>query len=210
MGGAGRGVTTTSSARRSTRSRPSSRDSVLAAHPRTNFKTGKIEALAAGVRDKPETAIVLGPVTFEQQPNLVGHRTDIEQLGVVVEAEPLRLQRGPQEHPVSGRTVAVSRRPVRTRSPRQRGRCQGSLCPRSRCPCHSCRTCRRAPARRRDDCLLRVPDHATSSASANTTLPRRPGSRLRANASRAEVSGYTSTGGGRSSPVSARLVIDWS
>jgi hypothetical protein len=33
------------------------RDSVLAAHPRTNFKTGMIEALAAGVRGKPETAI---------------------------------------------------------------------------------------------------------------------------------------------------------
>jgi Bacterial low temperature requirement A protein (LtrA) len=45
-------------------------------------------------------------------------------------------------------------------------------------------------------------------ATASTTLPRRPGSRLRANASRADVSGYTSTGGGRSSPVSARLAID--
>jgi len=33
------------------------RDAVLAAHPRTNFKTGMIEALAAGVRDKPETAV---------------------------------------------------------------------------------------------------------------------------------------------------------
>ena len=33
------------------------RDLVLAAHPRTNFKTGMIEALATGVRDKPETAI---------------------------------------------------------------------------------------------------------------------------------------------------------
>ena len=32
------------------------RDAVLAAHPRTKFKTGMIEALAAGVRDKPETA----------------------------------------------------------------------------------------------------------------------------------------------------------
>jgi hypothetical protein len=32
------------------------RDAVLAAHPRTNFKTGMIEALADGVRDKPETA----------------------------------------------------------------------------------------------------------------------------------------------------------
>jgi HD domain len=33
------------------------RDAVLAAHPRTNFKTGMIEALSAGVRDKPETAV---------------------------------------------------------------------------------------------------------------------------------------------------------
>jgi hypothetical protein len=33
------------------------RDAVLAAHPRTKFKTGMIEALSAGVRDKPETAV---------------------------------------------------------------------------------------------------------------------------------------------------------
>jgi hypothetical protein len=33
------------------------REAVLAAHPRAEFKTGMIEALAAGVRDKPETAI---------------------------------------------------------------------------------------------------------------------------------------------------------
>jgi hypothetical protein len=33
------------------------RDAVLAVHPRTRFKTGMIEALAAGARDKPETAI---------------------------------------------------------------------------------------------------------------------------------------------------------
>jgi hypothetical protein len=33
------------------------RDAVLVAHPRTKFKTGMIEALAAGVRDKPETAV---------------------------------------------------------------------------------------------------------------------------------------------------------
>ena len=32
-------------------------DAVLAAHPRTKFKTGMIEALAQGVRDKPETAV---------------------------------------------------------------------------------------------------------------------------------------------------------
>ena len=33
------------------------RDAVLAAHPRTKFPTGMIEALAAGVRDKPDTAV---------------------------------------------------------------------------------------------------------------------------------------------------------
>jgi HD domain len=32
------------------------RDAVVAAHPRTGFKTGMIRALSAGVRDKPETA----------------------------------------------------------------------------------------------------------------------------------------------------------
>ena len=33
------------------------RDDVLAAHPRTKCRTGMIEALSAGVRDKPETAV---------------------------------------------------------------------------------------------------------------------------------------------------------
>jgi hypothetical protein len=33
------------------------RDAVLAAHPRTKFKSGVIAALAAGIRDKPETAV---------------------------------------------------------------------------------------------------------------------------------------------------------
>jgi hypothetical protein len=33
------------------------RDPVLAAHPLTGFKTGMIEALSAGVGDKPETAV---------------------------------------------------------------------------------------------------------------------------------------------------------
>jgi hypothetical protein len=33
------------------------RNAVLAAHPRTEFKTGMIEALAAGIRHKPETAV---------------------------------------------------------------------------------------------------------------------------------------------------------
>ena len=32
------------------------RDAVIAAHPRTGFKEGILEALAAGVRDKPQTA----------------------------------------------------------------------------------------------------------------------------------------------------------
>jgi HD domain len=34
------------------------RDAVIAVHPRTRFKEGIIEALAAGVRDKPQTAFV--------------------------------------------------------------------------------------------------------------------------------------------------------
>jgi HD domain len=33
------------------------RAAVLAAHPRTGFKKGMIEALATGIRDKPETAV---------------------------------------------------------------------------------------------------------------------------------------------------------
>jgi hypothetical protein len=32
------------------------REGVLAAHPRTDFKTGIVEAFSAGMRDKPETA----------------------------------------------------------------------------------------------------------------------------------------------------------
>jgi HD domain-containing protein len=32
------------------------RDAVLAAHPRTNFKTGIVDAFAAGMREKPQTA----------------------------------------------------------------------------------------------------------------------------------------------------------
>jgi hypothetical protein len=35
---------------------PEQREAVLAAHPRTGFKTGMIEAMSAGVRHKPETA----------------------------------------------------------------------------------------------------------------------------------------------------------
>ena len=36
---------------------PEQRDAVLAAHPRTKFKTGMIEALAAGISYKPQTAV---------------------------------------------------------------------------------------------------------------------------------------------------------
>jgi len=35
---------------------PEQRNAVLAAHPRTNFKTGIIEAFAAGISYKPHTA----------------------------------------------------------------------------------------------------------------------------------------------------------
>ena len=56
------------------------------------------------------------------------------------------------------------------------------------------------------------PGRDATHVTANTTLPRRPGSRLRANASRADASGKTSTDGGRSSPASASLASDvsWS
>src|SRR4051794_28924011 len=56
--------------------------------------------------------------------------------------------------------------------------------------------------------LMRSVRHAA----AKTTLPGGRRSRLRANASRADASGKTSTGGGRSSPASASLAIDvsWS
>ena len=36
---------------------PEQRDAVLAAHPRTKFKAGMIEALAAGIGYKPQTAV---------------------------------------------------------------------------------------------------------------------------------------------------------
>jgi hypothetical protein len=35
---------------------PAEREAVVAAHPRTGFKTGIVEAFAAGIRDKPQTA----------------------------------------------------------------------------------------------------------------------------------------------------------
>jgi hypothetical protein len=36
---------------------PQQRAAVLAAHPRTRFKAGMIEALSEGTRDKPETVV---------------------------------------------------------------------------------------------------------------------------------------------------------
>ena len=35
---------------------PEQREAVVAAHPRTGFKSGIVEAFSAGMRDKPETA----------------------------------------------------------------------------------------------------------------------------------------------------------
>ena len=35
---------------------PQQREAVLAAHPRTDFKAGIVEAFSAGIRDKPDTA----------------------------------------------------------------------------------------------------------------------------------------------------------
>jgi hypothetical protein len=55
---------------------PEQRAAVLAAHPRTNFKTGIVEAFLAGMRDKPETTfgtvnadIVEGTVPGYVRPN---------------------------------------------------------------------------------------------------------------------------------------------
>jgi hypothetical protein len=52
---------------------PGQRDAVLAAHPRTGFKAGMIDALAEGVRHKPETAIgtFLTDVLAESVPGYV-------------------------------------------------------------------------------------------------------------------------------------------
>jgi hypothetical protein len=53
------------------------RDEVLAAHPRTAFKTGIIDAFSAGMRDKPETTfgtmntdILEGTVPGYVRPNM--------------------------------------------------------------------------------------------------------------------------------------------
>jgi hypothetical protein len=35
---------------------PTHQDAVIAAHPRTNFKAGIVEAFYEGMKDKPETA----------------------------------------------------------------------------------------------------------------------------------------------------------
>jgi hypothetical protein len=60
--------------------------------------------------------------------------------------------------------------------------------------------------------LIGLLDNSSYAATASTTLPRRPGCRLRANASRAELSGNTSTGGRRRSPASTSLASEssWS
>jgi hypothetical protein len=43
-------------------------------------------------------ALVLGAVALDEA-DVVEHRADVEQLGVVVQAELLALQRAPEEHP---------------------------------------------------------------------------------------------------------------
>jgi hypothetical protein len=57
-----------------------------------------LEEGAGGVRPVDLEALVLGAVTLEQS-EVVEHRTDVEQFGVVVKAELFGPQRGPQEHP---------------------------------------------------------------------------------------------------------------
>src|SRR3954451_21177770 len=54
------------------------------------------------------------------------------------------------------------------------------------------------------------PGRDATHVTANTTLPRRPRSRLRANAARADASGKISRDGRRSAPASASLAIDQS
>ena len=56
-----------------------------------------LEEGAGGVRPVDLEALVFGAMALEQT-HVVKHRADVEQLGVVVEAEPLGLQRGPEEH----------------------------------------------------------------------------------------------------------------
>ena len=53
---------------------------------------------AGGVGPVDLEALVLGAVALDE-PDVVEHRADVEQLRVVVQAELLTLQRAPQEHP---------------------------------------------------------------------------------------------------------------
>ena len=56
-----------------------------------------LEEGAGGVRPVDLEALVLRAMALEQA-DIVEHRTDVEQLGVVAEAESLGLQRCPEEH----------------------------------------------------------------------------------------------------------------
>ena len=66
-----------------------------------------LEEQARGVGPVDLETLVRGAVTFEQA-DVVEHRADVEQFGVVVEAELLSLQRRPQEH--APRVVEQQRR----------------------------------------------------------------------------------------------------
>ena len=44
------------------------REAVVAAHPRTGFKTGIVEAFSAGMRDKPETTFGTMNTTSSRRP----------------------------------------------------------------------------------------------------------------------------------------------
>jgi hypothetical protein len=56
-----------------------------------------LEEGAGGVGPVDLEALVLGAMALEQT-EVVEHRADVEQLGVVVEAELFSLQRCPEEH----------------------------------------------------------------------------------------------------------------
>jgi HD domain len=62
---------------------PVQREAVLAAHPRTGFKTGIVEAFSAGMRDKPETTfgtmntdVLEATVPGYVRPNFLDHIRD--------------------------------------------------------------------------------------------------------------------------------------
>jgi hypothetical protein len=57
-----------------------------------------LEELARGVRAVDLEALVRGAVRLDE-PEIVEHRCDVEQLGVVVEQQLLSVQRAPEEHP---------------------------------------------------------------------------------------------------------------